>query len=189
MWYRWRAKILNFFVVCFVFWYFHFFWDIDVFMKTVLYFPIKSTTFRFFKFPKKIFFWKLQQKLIFLPERTFEILLVMFVFWSFEMRCEFFMLKISHIITNFIILWIKKFATLFKWWKHKHNQKDLKVLSGKNINFCWSFQKKNFFWKFEESECSTLYGKIKYDFHKHINISTKNENNIKQNILWKSSGS
>ena len=50
----------------------------------------------------------------------------------------------------------------------------LKVLFGKNINFCWSFKKK-FFWKFEESKCSSFYGKIKCSFDKHINISTKKE--------------
>ena len=61
-----------------------------------------------------------------------------------------------------------------------------KVLFGKNINFCWSFQKKIFFCIFDESKCSSLFGKIKYDFHKHINISTKNEYINKENIQRKS---
>ena len=73
--------------------------------------------------------------------------------------CYFQLKKKSHLISNDQITNITK--------------RILKILSGKNINFCWSFQKKNFFWEFEESECSTLYGKIKYGFHKHINISKK----------------
>ena len=127
------------FVVCFVFWYFHFllrYWCVyqnsTLFSQTRL-IHVDSSNFQ------KIFFWKLQQKLIFLPKRTFKIRLVMFVFWSFEMRCEFFILKISPILTNFIILWIKKlkfyyswnfqhkkFSPDFKWSKYKHNQTDFK---------------------------------------------------------------
>ena len=46
----------------------------------------------YFIFPKRLL-----QKLIFLPERTFQILLVMFVIRSFVMIYDFFMLKISQI--------------------------------------------------------------------------------------------
>ena len=145
IWYHWRAEIINFFMICFVFWYFHFLWRYwCVYKNSTLFSQTRLIHFDSSNI-QKIFFWKLQQKLIFLPRRTFQIYFVMIMIWLFEIRCDFFMLKISHLVTNFIIMWIKKFAPHLKWSKHKHNQKDIKSFSGKNINFCWSFQKKIFF--------------------------------------------
>ena len=104
---------------------FFFCWDIDVFMKTILYFHKDYYT-SILQISKKISFLKSSTKIDIFTKKNFKFILVMFVFWSFEMRCEFFMLKISHIITNFIIMWIKKFTPHFKWSKQKHNQKDFK---------------------------------------------------------------
>ena len=110
----------EFFCAMFCFLIFSFFWDIHVFMKTLLYSIIKTITLWLFKFPKKINIFTRKNF-----ENPFGYTCVCII-WNevsnFYVEIFIYIYK----ITNFIIMWIKKFL-----------------------------------WKFEESKCGTLYGKIK----------------------------
>ena len=120
--YRWKANILNFFMVQKFFLYFEDFLNYELLNKNrVFFYHIKKYHFSSSN-QKNFFLWKLLITLIILPKSFCQKLPSLIKFWHSELYTEFQLLKILHfsfkILTKLRKFTCLKITLIFRPWYH-----------------------------------------------------------------------